>query len=226
MRQVLVVFAVLLASACGSAEPSVSPDDLFMEYARSTTVKNDLLAHGATKSEDRLATLASRYSGGELRGALLFAYECNDNKPAPDWHTKRCRRSSVVDRAAGGGTMFARSVIVKHGDGSLELVTLYVAQSPGRSVLLDGTGRTYTDLENFRATNELFATDDTLLTVRNIAVAPGGGDLITVTGRTSPTWYWWWLGGLLVVVAALGVVIVVAGRSHQRRLTAHLRNDA
>lgn len=224
MRQALVVLAVLMVSACGSAKPLVSPDELFMEYAQSTHVKNDLLANGATTGKDRLASLAAYYSGGELRGVLLFAYECGGNEKVPSWHEERCRSNDAVGRAASGGTLFARSVIVKHGDGSLELVTLFVARSPGRSVLVDPTGRTYTDLENFRATNQLFSADDTLLTARDIASAPGESDLVTVTGRTSPTWYWWVLGGVLVVMIAVGTIAVVAGRRHQRRLTAHLRN--
>jgi len=228
MRLVLVVLAVLMASACGSSEPSASPDELFMEYFESTKVKNDLFAAGAATSKDRQATLAAYYNGDELRSLLLLAYECDENKPMPDWHKERCRRNSTVEQAAAGGTLFARSVILKRGDGSLELVNLFVAQSPGRSVLVDLTGRTYTNLENFRATNKFLGPDDTMLTAQNIASAPGEGDIVTIArGRTAPTWLWWALGGVLLVVFVLGaVLVVVAGRSHHRRLTAHLRDPA
>ena len=53
----MIAAAVLVTSVagCGSGEPSVSPGELFGEYARSTDVRNDRFPSGGGAAEDRLA---------------------------------------------------------------------------------------------------------------------------------------------------------------------------
>ncbi|MFS8102794.1 hypothetical protein LFM09_37270 [Lentzea alba] len=210
MRLVLVALAVLLTTSCSTAEPSVTPNELFFEYVQSTSVKGDLWAPTASTAEARRQAIVARYSGDQFQRLVLHALEC-DGGTWPPFFEDRCDRSIAVEQTAAGGRLFSRSVIVKHGDGSLELFVLFVLQRGEESLLVDDTGRTYTDLENFRATNEFLGQDDTMLTLRDIESAANEGEHVTVTGHTPPTRPWW-LGGGLVALIVLGGALVVAGR--------------
>ncbi|SMD05135.1 hypothetical protein [Kibdelosporangium aridum] len=209
----------LVASACGS-EPSVSADDLFGEYLQSTSVKNDRFPTRGSSAEARRIALASRYTVDELQGELLRTFECDE--VLDSWPLNKCELNNAVTAAARdfGGVytlLLGRSVLVKYENGSLELMTLYVMQAPGTRVgIVDRTGRTYSDLEDFRATNELLTSDDTMLTLRDITSVPGKGEIVAVTGHTSPTWPWWLLGGI-VVLAVVGAGFVVVQRRSTKR---------
>ena len=102
-------------------------------------------------------------------------------------------------------------MLVRHDDGSLELVTVFVAQGPGGARLIDATGETYTGLADFRAHNDLLASDDTVLSLRNITAVAGEGEIVTVTGHTPPTWPWW-LAGAAALLATLLVVLTALRR--------------
>jgi hypothetical protein len=219
MRGSVVVLAAAVAamvSGCGSGEPSVSPNELFGEYVRSTDVKNDRLPSTGGSSEDRMANFAAYYSVEQLRAVLLQTFECGSSEarnPAP---SNRCElnaavRKAAVDFAGAEVTPLGRSILVKHEDGSLELITLYVAQRSGDEArLIDRTGRTYTDLEDFRANNDVLTDDDTMMTLRDITSVPGEGEVVAVTGHTASTWQWWLLGGIGgFAVPGIGIAAVV-----------------
>ncbi|HEX2133674.1 MAG TPA: hypothetical protein VHH15_19180 [Actinophytocola sp.] len=201
MRAVLVVLSVLLVAGCGSSEPAVSTNDLFQEYIDSTDVRNDRFpAVGST--DDRLSNIAAYYDVEQFQAVLLRAYQCDGSEELPMGEVPECDVDIDAD-----GELYARSVVVRHADASLELVTLYVAHDSGRPRLFDRTGQRYDDLEDFRANNELFDSDDTILTLRDITSVPGEGEIVTVTGRTpQPTWQWWLLGGVTLAAALAGVL--------------------
>jgi hypothetical protein len=208
---------LLLVSGCGSAEPSTSPADLFMEYARSTEVRNDRFPTNGG-SEDRLANFASRGTPEQIRNLLFQAFDCE--AAGGDFPVSRCDASVPVQQAAEsfGGTLHGRSVVVKHGDGSLELVTLYVAADGDRAQLIDPEGETYTDLEDFRAGNDLLGADDQVLTLKNVTSVPGEGEFVVVTGQIPSTWQWWLLGGAGVILL-LAVAGLVTRRARRRPAT-------
>ena len=214
----MIVAAVLVTSVagCGSGEPSVSPGELFGEYARSTDVRNDRFPSSGGSGEDRLANFASMGTPDQLAASLLRTYECGDGAAATNREpADPCAVAGPVSEAArdfagDGAKPLGRSVLVKHDDGQLELLTLYVVQrADGAARVIDGTGATYTDLEDFRSGNDLLDHDDTMLTLRNITSVPGEGDIVVVSGHTASTWQWWLLGGLATfVVLGAGVVVV------------------
>lgn len=193
--------ALLLVSGCGSAEPSMSPGDLFMEYARSTDVRNDRFPSFGG-SGDRLANFAAHGTPDQIRARLFQAFDCE--AAGGNFPVSRCDLTVPVKKSAEsfGGKPHGRSIVVRHDDGSLELVTLYVVVDGDRAVLVDPEGQTYTDLEDFRANNDLLDSDDTILTLRDVTSVPGEGEIVAVTGHTPPTWQWWLVGGGAVVVAA------------------------
>jgi len=212
VRGVLATVAVailLVLPGCASAAEPPSDVDLFGEYARSTNVKNDVFPSDGMGPEDRLANLASLGTPEQVRNRLLFANECGED----------CGAGSAV-RAAGrdfGGTLYIRRVLVKHADGSLELVRLYVAQKSEKdAVLIDPQGKTYQDLADFQANNEVLTAEDLVLLPENITSVPGEGRVVTVYGHTTTDWLPWVIGGLAVVVV-LGAGLVVRRRIRARR---------
>jgi hypothetical protein len=215
----LAAVVATMVSGCGSAEPSVSARELFGEYVRSTDVKNDRFPSGGGSSEDRMANFAAYYSVDQLQAMLLQTFECGLSEarnPAP---SNRCELTGAVRKAAADVagrevTPLGRSIVVKREDGSLELVTLYVVQASGdQARLIDPNGRAYTGLEDFRANNDVFTDDDTILTLRDITSVPGEGEVVTVTGHTASTWQWWLLGGIAgLAVLGAGLAVVVRRR--------------
>lgn len=181
----LILLAPLLLSACGSGERPVPDDvDLFGEYVRATNVKNDRIPTAST-SADRLANIAAHYTPEVLKSQLFSAFPCTENSAARDglFDTSCDLNDEVLAavQSAGGdlNEIHGRVVIVKHEDGSFELLTLFVANGK----LIDSTGQTYTGLDDFRENNELLDADDLIMAPRNITAVPGEGELVTDWGR-------------------------------------------
>lgn len=186
----------------------MSPTDLFLEYARSTDVKNDRFPTDDASSGDRLANFAAHGSPEQVRNLLFRAFDCE--LAGGDFPISRCELGVPVRKAAEdfGGKPHGRTIVVRHADGSIELVTLYVLVDGDRTALVDPDGQTYAGLEDFRANNDLLDSDDQVLTLREITSVPGEGEFVVVTGHTEPTWQWWLLGaaGGLVLLAAAGLL--------------------
>lgn len=213
---------ITLIPGCGSDEPEVSPGELFLEYARSTDVRNDRFPGTGGSSEDRLANFASMGTPNQLIARLLRTYECGQGGAVSRSPMNRCELNSKVegsarDFAGAEAKPLGRSMLVKHSDGELELITLYVVQrADGEAKVIDRTGETYTDLEDFRSGNDLLDHDDTMLTLRDITSVPGEGDIVVVTGHTASTWQWWLLGAV-AVLAVMGTAMVVVRRIRAAR---------
>jgi hypothetical protein len=202
----LVVLAALTVPACGSSESETpSPTELFQEYIESTDVKNDPFGNGGSP-EDRKANLAAHGSPQQILNGLLAEVPCDtvEEEECP---------------SAGSGTN-QRHVLVKHEDGSLELMPLYVTRRSGKAaVLTDSKGETYTGgLEDFRQHNDLLSTDDLILTPRAIT-STSGSRLAVVSGHTD-TSRPWLIGGAAAVVA------VVAGGLATRYVILRRSRDA
>lgn len=207
--------ALTSLAGCGSAEPSVTAGELFGEYARATDVGNDRFPSSGGSSEDRLANFASMGTPDQLAGSLLRTYECGAGSTSGRGPSNPCRLNGSVSRAAtdfagAGAKPLGRSLLVKHDDGKLELLTVYVVQrTDGAARLIDGNGDSYTGLADFRSGNDVLDHDDTVLTLRNITSVPGEGELVVVSGHTPPVWPYWLAGGLTVLaVAGIGIGIV------------------
>lgn len=223
--KVLVAVAaslVLVLPGCGASEEK--PPDLFAEYVRSTDVKNDRFSSGDAGSEDRLANFAARYTPEELQTRLLSAFPCDgDSEPDVAGAARSptaCDLNSAVreaaqDFAGADGEIFGRSILVKHEDGSLELITAYVARkADGTAVLIDATGETYRGgLDDFRQHNDLLDSDDWILAPRNVTAVPGEGEIVTVTGHTPSYWELWVGGGIGAMIVLAAVVAVVRRRA-------------
>lgn len=203
-------------SACGQSAPNTSASELFQEYVKSTNVIHDRFPSTGT-SKDRLANFAASYSPEQLQSQLLAAMPCDAgaNCPAAGEAGK-----VVKDFAGAKGTAFQRTVLVKHHDGSLELIWLFVARDAAKdTALVDSNGDTYTGgLEDFRRNNDVLGSDDLVLTLRDITATPGKGRIVAVSGHTT-SWKPWVIGGVLVAVV-LGAVLAVTRRLVTRRRAA------
>lgn len=204
----LLAAVIALLPACGSTEPAATEEpNLFGEYARSSNVKNDRFPTDGS-ARDRMASLASRHSADELLSILMSPFSCEEPVFGGE-----CDLDGAVGEAAGDEKVYGRSILVKHEDGSLELLTLYVAGG----VLIDSTGETYGSLDEFRENNDLLDSDDLILAARDITSTDGGdGTLVTVSGAVETNWLPWILGGAgVLLVLGCGVVVgrhVTAGR--------------
>jgi hypothetical protein len=205
-----VVLALSLA-ACSSSKEPPKDVDLFYEYARSGDVVNDPFPGGS--GEDRVANFASMGPPEAIQGSLLAAKEC-----AADCHAGGATRAAAKDF---GGTLYERLILVKHGDGQLELVPLYVAQkSKTDALLIDAQGGTYRDLADFRDNNDVLTAEDLVMLPEKLTAVPGEGRIVTVYGQTSTNPVPWFLGGgvvIVLLVGALGVVRTVRRRVVARR---------
>ena len=149
-----VVIALML-SGCGSTTPPTTPGELFREYASSTDVKNDRVLNFGS-GDDRLANFAAHYTADQLQTALLSAYPCA--RPGervgldplmPVTGSRQCVADEAVVKAAEdfagrSANVYGRSVVVRHRDGSLELMWLYVVHKPDNTAaLIDAAGETY-----------------------------------------------------------------------------------
>jgi hypothetical protein len=183
------------------------------------------------RCEDRLANFAAHYTADQLQTALLSAYPCA--RPGervgldplmPVTGSRQCVAEEAVVKAAEdfagrSANVYGRSIVVRHRDGSLELMWLYVVHKPDNTAaLIDATGETYgPDLDDFRQHNDVLDASDLILAPRNITSVPGEGEIV-VSGRTTPTWQLWLLGGLGATI------VLAAGFSITRRLIARRRN--
>ncbi|MGA4837815.1 hypothetical protein [Streptomyces sp. G45] len=185
-------------SACDSSEPEPpSLTSLFRDYVESTDVKNDPYPAEGGSVADRKAAFAAQGDPQQLLNRLLSAYPCHT---AED---KRCPHSD--------GTFYRRNVLVKHGDGTLEVIALYVTDRPGRRDLLtDSSDRTYTGgLEDFRRHNDLLDSDDMMLAPTDLTNTKGG-KLTVVSGHTDDDPSRAWLIGGAVTLGGLVLVGVAA----------------
>lgn len=124
-------------------------------------------------------------------------------------------------RCKAPGQTYKVNVIVEHGGGKVEMVALFLVCKPDHFVkIVDSDGRSYDDLDDFRAHNELFSGDDKISVPRVFpsvdATAPSGF-APAVSGHTGTTSVWWWvLGGFAFVAIIIGVGIawLAARRRH------------
>ncbi|UMP07047.1 hypothetical protein [Amycolatopsis sp. EV170708-02-1] len=208
------VAVVLMLAACGSQRELPSVPVVMDEYIGSTSVKNDRFTGGT--SEERLTFLRANYRLELLDTLLLSAYRCGDGKPRGPLPSDRCDLNDAVRRALGadGGAPYARSLLVKRGRGTLELLTLYLAPGSGKAV--DRTGRGYANLEDFRANNDLLEPEDLVLISADLTGVPGGPSVV-VTGHTPPTFPWWLLGSFAAAAVAITMVAVLIRRRVKAR---------
>ncbi|MDG9705741.1 hypothetical protein [Streptomyces sp. DH37] len=209
----VVALIAVLVSACGSAAPETSTSELFGEYVKSTDVRNDVFT-GSETSEDRLANIAAHYNPEQLKNALFSSHPCDPGSAcAPTGAAGR----AVRDFAGADGKVFERRILAKRENGSLELITLYVARKPdGAAALVDSNGESYTGgLEDFRENNDLLGPDDVILTPRDITSVSGEGKLVTVYGHTAANWVPWLAGGAAVALL-LGTGLVLLRRPEPR----------
>ncbi|GAA1989314.1 hypothetical protein GCM10009754_79460 [Amycolatopsis minnesotensis] len=210
---VAIGFAV---SACGSADTPDPEPNLLREYWESAAVKNDRLPGYGEAPEDRKANLAAYYSPERLLARLLGVFDCTD-KPDTERHGGTyfdtfCDLTGTVRSAvrnAGGDPedISGRVALVKHPDGALELMTLFVANGK----VIDANGETYPGLEEFRARNDLLGPDDVMLVPRNLAQEHGENELVTVYGHTR--WAGWpWLFGGAGVLVLIVVLLLIRNR--------------
>lgn len=244
MRRVVIevcaalVVSVGLISGCGAeeAEP-VANRDLLMEYAESTEVENDRFpSSSGTSPEDRLAQMAAFGGPEAVMSALVSAFPCasvEDGQPG-SWgldeeQEAACdfsHRARGAARGAAYDPVYARSILVKHGGGSLEVITVYVVErSEGAAVLVDRNGETYTGLRDFRTSNDLLDPGDLMLVPRDITDVSGGGEVVTVAGRPGYGPRWGLVGGIGAVVV-LGVGLIVVPPIVRRRRIAQAMRDA
>lgn len=212
---ILAVSVTLAVSACGPPEPLPSAAALLDEYARSTSVKNDRFTKTGSSTE-RTQYLFANYPGGRLFSALLGTFRCGADDQRGPFPADKCDLTDEVRRTVGDGDLYARSLLVKHERGTLELLTLYVVRGPGKSLAVDRTGRGYPDLADFRAHNDLLTPEDLVMTPADLTAVPGGNTIV-VTGHTPPVWPWWLLGGSIAFAAALTAGFVLLRRRAKAR---------
>ncbi|WP_158890109.1 hypothetical protein [Amycolatopsis anabasis] len=223
LAAILVAIGLALP-ACGSADAPDPKPNLLIEYWQSAAVKNDRLPGYGSAPGDRQANLAAYYSPEQLLSRLLSVFTCTDEpldteRQGGDSFDTSCDLNAAVRRAvreAGGDPQHVsgRVALVKHPDGALELMTLFIANAK----VIDANGETYSGLDEFRAGNDLLDSDDVILVPRELTQVTGENQLVTVYGHTR--WAGWpWLlgsGGALALVAVLLLIRRKVRRAQQR----------
>jgi hypothetical protein len=206
----------VLLGGCAEEEASPSDDeDLFHEYVRSTDVENDRFADYGDTPEDRLAQFAANGGPQQVLGMLLSAFPCEDADDQGSGSSAYAGAECVLnggvnaaaqDLAGGDAEVYGRSILVKHDDEQLELVTLYVAEDPDgtANTLIDANGDTYTDLRDFRENNDVLDASDLILAPRDITAVSGEDEVVTVSGHTASSRPW-------LLPATLALAVLVAG---------------
>jgi hypothetical protein len=214
---VLLLVAVLAAfgsGACGSSD--AEEPDIAAEYIVSNEVRNDPLA---TESccEDRMAELAVFGTPVEVIRLVLGPVRCDGRCELND-----AERDAVREFPGGGATLYTRGMLVKHEDGVLEYARLLLVRHDGNAGIIDANGGTYEDLEDFRANNDLYGSEDRLLVSEDVTAVAGQYRVVTVSGHTTPAYVWWLVGAgaalLIALVAFIVVRAVLRGRFRKRRI--------
>ncbi len=171
-----------------------------------------------------MANLAAHYSIEQLNSRLLSPFTCtsqsDDSVSGRTFFNTRCEITSAVTgelQRLGGSTekVTGRVILVKHGDGGLELLTVFLAA--GR--IVDRDGKSYSSLDEFVDGNNILAQDDVISAPLNITADPGEGEIVTIYGRTGVLWQPWVFGGVGLLVL-VGVVLLVWRRLRSRRTAA------
>jgi hypothetical protein len=211
MRTPLLILIVLfgfIAAGCGSADED--PPDLFAEYAESADVVNDPFPTDSC-CQDRQAQLAAIGGPETILSTLLSHHRCGREEP-PFCDLKPSQRQAASDFAGDDAAIYVRGILVKDDDGTLEVMTLYVAENDeGDRVLIDWLGQTYDGgLSDFQANNGYLNDDDWILTVEEPTEWSDDSQIITVPGKTTATWIRWAIGiGIAAAAAAVAVAVVV-----------------
>jgi hypothetical protein len=223
----VMVASIVLLGGCAEEEASPSDDeDLFHEYVRSTDVENDRFADYGDTPEDRLAQFAANGGPQQVLGMLLSAFPCEDaddqGSGSSAYAGAACELNEGVNGAAqsfagADAEIYGRSILVKHDDNQLELVTVYVVEGPGSTAnaLIDANGDTYTDLRDFRESNDVLDASDLILAPRDITAVSGENEVVTVSGHTASSRPW--LLPAILVAVALGVLVTGAFALDKRR---------
>ncbi|WP_242908395.1 hypothetical protein [Actinomadura terrae] len=108
------------------------------------------------------------------------------------------------------GKVYQASILVKHKGDASEAKALFLVCQQNRFVkIVDSDGRSYDDLDDFRAHNHLFGEDDMIMVPRSFPAvdtrqSPGFGPWISGHTTTSQAWRWLPAGIVLVLVLSIG----------------------
>lgn len=199
----LLALLVLVLTACGStSSPTPTPSQLFSAYTKSTTVKND--QYRGRTSADRLAEFAAEGTPRDVESAMFSMYWCTaDELGCPP----SASTTAAAARFAGHNTAFqARTILVQHQGGQLELMPLYVAtNAAGATELIDSTGQAYRGgMPDFQQHNDLLTPEDLILAPDNITAASGTFSLVVLAGHTQDGTGPW------VIVTVVILIVLVA----------------
>ncbi|MBE1530802.1 hypothetical protein [Actinomadura algeriensis] len=213
-RTFAAISFVLPVAACGAGEPPTS-GEIFGEYVRSTEVIGDEFA--SENTPDRMANFASFGSPDAVLGMIMTPRPCGESGCSRPWGRGGASSpdGTGLDAAHAfsgpGGEVYERKALVKHENGDLELLSLYVARrSDGTSALVDSAGERHTGgLDGFRENNDVLDSGDHMLVPRDITAISGKGELVVVTGHTPSKWTPWFIGGGVVLVGAVVAGVLV-----------------
>ncbi|TCP56150.1 hypothetical protein EV191_10190 [Tamaricihabitans halophyticus] len=109
-------------------------------------------------------------------------------------------------------------ILLQRAGGELERTALYVVRKPdGSEVLIDQAGERYdVDIDDFRAYNGLYGSDDTLTLSQQLEDPEAEFDTITVSGSITPPWVWWAAGGAGVLLLGGGAGWFLWWRARRR----------
>jgi hypothetical protein len=217
----LIVLFGFIAASCGSAEED--PPDLFAEYAESADVVNDPFPTDSC-CQDRQAQLAAIGGPDAILSSLLGYQRCGREEP-PFCDLKPSQRQAARDFAGDDAVIYEGGILVKDDEGTLEVMTLYVAENDeGDRVLIDWLGRTYDGgLSDFQANNEYLHDEDWILTVEEPTELSDDSQIVTVPGKTTATWIRWAFG---IGIAAAATAIVVTAVVRVRHIRSMRRPEA
>lgn len=214
-RLAIVALLVAALGGCGSSPPTVG--SMVREYATSGDVEGDIYEGSGG---DRMANLASMGAPQAVMASLMAARLCG-RVLSDACDVGQDVTAAAEEYAGADGTIYTRRVLVKHDDGRLELMELYVVKKPGGGkALVDGSGETYTGgLDDFRGHNDVLGTDDYILAPSEITSIPIDGKMVAVSGHTWPT------RGQLIVTIVIGVVVLLAAVLVVTRVVARRRES-
>lgn len=204
---------LLLATACAPAELPEPKPNLALEYFQAAATKDNQPGEyqPGNSPADRIGDWTTRSAPEVMDDVLLRARDC-----LPD---KDCQVPNAVSEAVrafteGRARLWQRSILVKRADGSMELLTLFVARTADRRTrVIDTSGQVYSGvLDDFRRENGLLDSDDVIRAPRDLADVNGRPmQVVTLTGSTAPVVPSW-------VYGAGGVLLVLGGVLLWRRM--------